>query len=207
MPRLISWVIAVAGPRRVCDLRQTPGSCGDSSRHSVRSLQTLTKSMGILWHLGAGRWLSALEQFLAMGHPILQSHVVAAGGSSMFSIALEGDPSPLRTRRSLSSQAGNAMHVNSIGAVLASVLILVPGLVVDLAATSATVPCSDVASASGSLPASHFTAALKRARAAEANVDEPCAKRRSARKVSVHLSSQTSADRTLPTASASRGTG
>lgn len=58
-----------------------------------------------------------------------RSHIVAAGGACLYSRAnTEAATWSGRCRRTMVQQCGNAMHVNSIGCVIAAVVLLLPNL-------------------------------------------------------------------------------
>lgn len=117
-------------PGFFCDLNQNPLVTPIKSKSE---LHTLTKSMGLIWNPVAipNRWLFISELAAAMGYPVLDSHVEQAGVDCLFSHCRikDGKVSAKRSRSSSSNQLGNAMHVNSIGAVSMALFFSVPDLI------------------------------------------------------------------------------
>ena len=73
------------------------------------------------------RWMYAREQAFSMGFPISRMQQgVAHGARCCFSESVPVPPS--RTRRSMTNQIGNSMHVNSIGAADMLAVLVAPGL-------------------------------------------------------------------------------
>ena len=98
------------------------------SRARFKSLLfTITASGGLIWIPKHSRWLTASETLLAMGFPVQPSHVAAAGASCQYS-ATNASSCPHRSRHSTKMAAGNAMHVNAVGAALAAAICTVPDI-------------------------------------------------------------------------------
>ena len=93
--------------------------------HSVGTkLQTITKNGALLWAMRANRWLTPSECWASLGHPVTPELVAACKGAvSPFSRGIVAPAT--RTHHSQVSQAGDAMHVASIGGVLLVVLLRV----------------------------------------------------------------------------------
>ena len=132
-------------PAEIWDLGQDPDERpmhSDSGR-----LHTTIRGCGIQFCMPkrctGGRWLTAGDQWVSMGFPVLMSHVGACGGAicqftrpsaytDLLGISL-GPTAVLprtcpsfRTRRSQTVQCGNSMHINFIGAALLLVAICFP---------------------------------------------------------------------------------
>jgi len=101
------------------------------------NLPTLLKSVGLLFVTdapydfpslgsGQGRWFIPQELLTSMGFPISRQHQQVTGVSCQFSEGHRAPPS--RTHRSVSNQAGNAIHINAIGAVQMVCLLQLGGL-------------------------------------------------------------------------------
>ena len=69
------------------------------------------------------------ELLRAMGFPITDAEVAAAGADCQWSDRCAHSANPARTRASTIAATGNAMHVASVGAVLLSTLLRYPRLV------------------------------------------------------------------------------
>ena len=95
------------------------------------ALHTIIRNNGLIWIPAPwNRWMCPSEIMTSMGFPISDEAVKAASGvTCQFSRATSTSIAhPLRTRRSVTNQAGNAMHVNAIGCVIACATILEPNL-------------------------------------------------------------------------------
>ena len=106
-----------------------PGCCYDLGQNPLwrkmcsdaTYLHTLVKGAGLAFSVAHDRFLLAKELMEAMGFPCSPAAVIASGVASPFA---EGAPCPpTRTRASMVSQAGNAMHVVVIGAFELAVLL------------------------------------------------------------------------------------
>ena len=86
--------------------------CGQSHdwTSNVRGLPTLRRNTGPLWSPWKQRWLTNRERATAMGYPVFPDLAQAAG------VSMVGQKLPNRS-------IGNAMHVPSVGVVLALVLV------------------------------------------------------------------------------------
>jgi hypothetical protein len=122
--------------RIIFDVGQTPNSMGDASGRAASDLMCLTRSMGLLFYPSRGRWMVVSELLLAMGFPIHERHEQICKTSFMFtrrsatsaSSGSSAEPCASHNRRAISQMVGNAMHVNSIGCVLFSLLLLEPSI-------------------------------------------------------------------------------
>ena len=124
-----SWEYALTSTERSrleSFLASAPGrsiDLGQSAQKPVHSpttgpLHTLRKGMGLTWLPPLRRWMTPLEQYVAMGFPVTQESIIAYRGvDCMFARGFAGS-SPRRSRNSMCMQLGNAMHVNSMGSVV-----------------------------------------------------------------------------------------
>ena len=119
-------------PQSCCNVGQDPDvmaqrSCGDGT------LQTLTKAGGIIMLPRSmapdnnPRWMCPAELFTSLGFPVKVEAQAAAGNvSCCFS---QGHPAPTqRSENSMRAQAGNSIHVNVMGAVVAVLVLKLPML-------------------------------------------------------------------------------
>ena len=72
------------------------------------------------------RWFHLLELLTSQGWPVSEAHVAACGGVACNFSRAGRVVNPQRSHASMSGQCGNAMHVNSIGAILFSCFCLCP---------------------------------------------------------------------------------
>ena len=121
----IGFLLAPAA-RRGLRLEPRPSSQDDGNEEWC--LHTLVRNDGLIMSLRRGRWLTATELLTSLGLPIsLEAQAWAAGAQCQFSRGFGPKPST-RTCRTMAGQAGNAMHVNSIGAVHAIIILKLAGL-------------------------------------------------------------------------------
>lgn len=112
--------------------RSRPGVLGDvnqdPSEWPMRSgrdhLNTIIKNVGLLFSWSHSRWLLPMELLTAMGFPIADEHVQAAGAPCVFSRCKNAPET--RSHRSMSNACGNAIHVNVIGAILMIAMLFFP---------------------------------------------------------------------------------
>ena len=150
----------------LCDLGQRPEK-RKLMCNAKAPMFTMIHGCGIIWAMPLNRIMSTAEMFTSMGIPITAEDVTAAGLPCIISRQSQG--SDLRSRHSLSAAIGNAMNVNSIGAVIAAITVMMPeALVARSSATSST-------------PSQEFTRLLTNARRLrtreEALHESPCRKR------------------------------
>ena len=118
-------------PGAICDLNHEPKArCIHSDPDS--DLFTLTRSMGLIWHPqlgpdGTGRWMATTELAMAMGYPVDDDDVLSTDGCNIFSRL--SCKSGVYSRSSASAQLGNAMHVNSIGAITMAKIFAMPSAI------------------------------------------------------------------------------
>jgi len=107
------------------DLGQNPLKRPLRSKRGI--LHTLIKGHGITFCYDLDKWLSATDLWTAMGFPITEEcQAASAKASCQFS---RGRQAPVtRTHATHWHQVGNNMHINFIGAVCSTVLLLVPSL-------------------------------------------------------------------------------
>jgi hypothetical protein len=93
-------------------------------------LGTIIRNTGINFCVAQDMWLPPQTQYLAMGFPItLQQQVMTGSRCHCSRIAPEEDDYPSsRTQKSLRTQCGNSMHINSIGAAMFMTFLLMPSL-------------------------------------------------------------------------------
>ena len=112
-----------------------PGECGDIAQNPKHKalvsrngeLGTIIKNVGLLWAQVVDRWICRVEMLAAMGFPITAAHVKACSGITCS--YTEGNLPPLtRSHCTEGATCGNAFHVNSVGAVCMSLLVLFPSL-------------------------------------------------------------------------------
>jgi hypothetical protein len=113
-----------ANPSSHVDLAQEQGSRGDHSGSLHGPMMCLTRGIGLVYDMDLQRWYTTTEMAVAMGYPVRGVDDDACGHASLFS---RSRPScPHRTRASAAHALGNAMHVNSIGAIIGSLLCWFP---------------------------------------------------------------------------------
>lgn len=101
----------------VADLNQNPLVIAMRSTNGI--LHCLIKNAGIIHHSGKDCMLIGADFMTSMGFAVTQAHIDAQCGALNGFSLVESLPAPRqRTFKSQCRQAGNAMHVNSIGAVL-----------------------------------------------------------------------------------------
>ena len=118
-------------PGRACNLAQNviveAGGRPQISRgQDGLALFTLTKTQGLvmmpLSRYPEGRWLIPQELWLSMGFPAVEEVIQATGGAKC--CFAPGEPVPgRRSSHTQREQSGNSMHVNSIGAVVLTMML------------------------------------------------------------------------------------
>jgi hypothetical protein len=119
-------------------------------------MMCLTRGIGLMFDMELQRWFTVTEMAVAMGYPVRAVDDEACGHASIFSRLRP--VCPHRCRASAAHALGNAMHVNSIGAVIGSVLCWIPAGVL-------REPLPDgVSSVQGSTSSSSFNVLVARRR-------------------------------------------
>lgn len=109
---------------QVCDLHQRPPARAVHSKGG--KMFCIVKNLTLAFDLELGRPWTTSELMTAMGLPIVEHHAALTGVACAFA---RSSPAPAsRTYRSSVAQAGNAMHVASIGSVVMLCILTFPDL-------------------------------------------------------------------------------
>ena len=108
-------------PHEIGDLGQNPRA-GFGLHSRKGKLPTLISGMGIMFSPWHERWLLPIELWLAMGFPVTPTATAKTGVMCQFSRAFPSPP-PGRRRSSQLKQIGNAMHMESVGSILLTMVL------------------------------------------------------------------------------------
>ncbi len=102
-----------------------------------RCLGTIIRNTGLNFCVELGKWLTPEAQYVAMGFPVTLTQQIMSGSICHVSKLVEENDQVVtdcvfmprkRTRRSLTHQVGNSMHVNSVGAAMFMMVLFCPSL-------------------------------------------------------------------------------